>query len=89
MSELIAKEQVLHFDQLGVASDYDLITMRLVKLTPKIFRTVKKVLRSGGIFVYYSTQPEDISVVDFSSVTYCYKINKDSPGKYFTIFQKN
>ena len=77
------------FEQLATDSACDLITMRLVRLTPKILRKVKKILRPGGFFVYYSAPPKDISKDGFSIVTYCYKNSKDSPGKYFTIFQKN
>lgn len=77
------------FQQWPFSNDFDLITMRLVKLTPKILRKVRAALCSGGYFVYYSGVPENISISDFDHLTYCYRVKSDSPEKQFTIFQKN
>lgn len=76
------------FEQYVPPGNFDLVTLRLVKLTAKIARKVSSILVPGGHFVYYSFPPEDFSASSLNFVSYCYKGSKGAPEKNFTIFQR-
>lgn len=76
------------FGRQTLTVEADLITMRLVKLTPKILKSAFAILRHGGFFVYYAEASEKIDLSGYTHATYCYKLKNDLPDKQFTIFQK-
>ncbi|UCE24376.1 MAG: class I SAM-dependent methyltransferase [Candidatus Zixiibacteriota bacterium] len=76
------------FEQCTFDSQFDLITLRLVKLRPRIWRKVVSSLAGGGYFVYYSIAPDDIALAGLTPLSYCYQIGTPPLTKYFTIFQK-
>jgi 16S rRNA (guanine527-N7)-methyltransferase len=71
------------------SAEYDLITMRLVKLQRKILRKIAASLASGGYFVYYAGTDDSAVEGLLTSLSYCYKVGNPPLTKHFTIFQKN
>ena len=68
--------------------EFDLITMRLVKLTPKLLKKITGLLAPDGVFVYYS-KVETISLPEtITALTYCYQSPNGATPKYFTLLGK-
>ncbi len=85
--ERIAVDQA-SFEECEFDRPFDLITLRLVKLTPKIWRKVVSSLSEGGYFVYYSAPPEDYDLAGLTRLSYCYQVGMPPLTKHFTVFQK-
>jgi 16S rRNA G527 N7-methylase RsmG len=76
------------FEELTFEPLFDLITLRQVKLTPRLFEKIHAVMQSNSVFIYYNasdTVPSDTST---QKLTYEYTTSSDDPGGKFTIFRK-
>ncbi len=76
------------FENYKTDKKYDLITLRLVKLTPKILKMIVKLLSPDGHFIYYFTPEFDSKIDHISGVRYCYSLSSKNTTKSFTIFKK-
>ncbi len=85
-AELNLKVRVLdaNFEECRFSEKFDLITIRLVKLTKPILNRISGLLKSGGTVVYYS-EVENCSVNELELSSYSYTTAADSPAKSFTI----
>jgi 16S rRNA (guanine527-N7)-methyltransferase len=77
-----------NFDECRFSEKFDLITLRLVKLTKPLLKRISQLLKSGGTFVYYSDFKES-SGNELGITSYSYTTAEDSPVKTFTIFVKH
>ena len=77
-----------NFDQWETLEKFDLITLRLVRLTRKLAGKIAGLLGPDGLFVYYSSPPDDITEY-FSSFTTCQYLRQTGQApKTFTILRK-
>lgn len=76
------------FEEISLEPVFDLITLRLVKLTPKLFNRIFFLLRPGGYFVYYSAPDFDLTDKGADSVTYHHSTSSGNATGCFTIFHK-
>jgi len=79
----------VNFEEHKFSGQFDLITLRLVKLTKSLFKKIYSLLTKNGIFIYYSIPEIDLAEYDCSVVSYCYKASPSSVNKHFSIIQKN
>ena len=76
------------FEELSFEPLYDLITLRQVKLTSRLFKKIHTVMRTETVFIYYNATdiiPPEIST---QKLTFEYTTSSDGPGGKFTIFRK-
>jgi len=76
------------FEETTLQPVFDLITLRLVKLTPKLFRRIQAVLKPGGSFIYYSTPNFSIATDKVKILTYYHSTDTDDSSGAFTLFCK-
>ena len=76
------------FEDLTFDPLFDLITLRQVKLTPRLFQKIYPRLHTNGVFIYYSTPDLAPSEVDIEKLTYHYSTGSNDPDGKFTIFRK-
>jgi len=76
------------FEEVSLEPMFDLITLRLVKLTPKLFNRIFFLLRAGGYFVYYAAPNFDLTDKGVSRTTYHYSTGSGKTTGCFTIFRK-
>ncbi len=88
--QLELKVRVLdtNFEECRLSEKFDLITLRLVKLTKPQLKRISKLLKSGGSFIYYS-EFDDYPEKELEKTSYSYISNRDSPLKSFTVFVKH
>jgi hypothetical protein len=67
---------------------FDLITLRLVKLTPQLFNRIFFLLRPSGSFVYYAAPDFDLIGKGAESATLYHSISSGEATGCFTIFRK-
>ncbi|MEA2031243.1 MAG: RsmG family class I SAM-dependent methyltransferase [candidate division Zixibacteria bacterium] len=67
---------------------YDIITMRLVKLTKSLLRRILPLLSTGGVFVYYAQTDID-STEDSITTTSAVFQNEQNESKYITFFYRS
>ncbi len=75
-----------NLDECEFIGKFDLITLRLVKLTQPLFNRISELMASGGIFIYYSQFADKSFKTKLSQTAYAYTLGQDSPIKSFTIF---
>jgi 16S rRNA (guanine(527)-N(7))-methyltransferase RsmG len=75
------------FEEVELEGQFDLITLRYVKLTGALLTGVVLSLSVGGSFIYYS-RPE-FSQSDFPMSTYQYFTSVDTTCHWFSHFRKN
>ncbi|KAA3636147.1 MAG: hypothetical protein DWP97_03375 [Calditrichaeota bacterium] len=68
---------------------FDLISMRLVKLTDKLLKKITQNLSKDGIFLYYYKPEISMEKFSCSSVTYSYSTGLKTPDKFFSVITKN
>jgi 16S rRNA G527 N7-methylase RsmG len=78
-----------NFEEASLEQSYDLITLRLVALTPKIFVPIVSSLSAEGIFIYYSTSPSLPPAIGLKAQTFRYSSGPSGPVKEFAIITKN
>lgn len=76
-----------NFDEIKFTQDFDLITVRLVKLTPNLLKKLLSLLNSDGTIVYYSI-PEFRIQNNVHLATYSYTVNSNNINKSFSIIIK-
>jgi len=76
------------FEETSLEPAFDLITLRLVKLTPKLFNRIFFLLRPGGYFVYYAAPDFDLTGKGANGVTYHHSTSSGEETGRFTIFRK-
>jgi 16S rRNA (guanine527-N7)-methyltransferase len=76
------------FEETSFEPVFDLITLRLVKLTPQLFNRIFFLLRPGGYFVYYAAPDFDLTGKSADGVTYHHSISFGEATGRFTIFRK-
>ena len=76
------------FEELSFQSGFDLITVRLVKLTPRLLKAISFWLSDDGHLVYYSKPEFEPSAHRLESSTHYYTIDSDTPPKCFTLLKK-
>lgn len=75
-------------EDIDMKTRFDLITLRLVKLTDKLLSYILKNLKENGILIYYSDYNTKEINNSCSCVTYSYATSLKSPNKYFTVIRK-
>ena len=88
--ELGLKIKVLdsNFEECKFSLKFELVTLRLVKLTKPLLMRISLLLKAGGIFVYYS-EFKNIPEIELESASYSYTSGMVSQVKYFTVFTKH
>ncbi len=76
------------FEETSFEPVLDLITLRLVKLTPQLFNRIFFLLRPGGYFVYYAAPDFDLTDKAVSGATYHHSTSSGKATGCFTIFRK-
>jgi len=66
---------------------FDLITLRLVKLTAKLYKFIMSLLKKNGVFIYYAS-PDITKNSKIKGITYYYNSTNQNIQKSFTIFTK-
>ncbi|HUV31719.1 MAG TPA: RsmG family class I SAM-dependent methyltransferase [Acidobacteriota bacterium] len=74
------------FEQTDFADRFDLVTVRLVRLTPALLARIRTVLSSGGRLVYYATPKFECD--DDLVQTFTYSAGNAHTVKSFTVFSK-
>ncbi len=88
--ELNLKAKVIdtNFEECRFSEKFDLVTLRLVKLTRPLIKRIFLLLKPGGIFIYYS-QFKNSPGNKTESSSYSYATGQDRLAKSFTVFIKN
>lgn len=76
------------FEETSLEPAFDLITLRLVKLTPKLFNRIFFLLRPSGHFAYYAAPDFDLTGIGADSATFYYSTSSEGATGRFTIFRK-
>jgi len=77
-----------NFDECEFSGKFDLITLRLVRLTKPLFKKISELLTSKGVFIYYSKFEDDGDIKNLQGTAYSYASGRDSPIKTFTVFSR-
>jgi 16S rRNA (guanine527-N7)-methyltransferase len=84
-AEIIGKT----LEECSFDAEFDLVTLRYVKLTPVLLKYALSALRQQGHFVYYSRPDFDARGATFHAETFGFTLDKAPPVKSFTVFRKN
>ena len=76
------------FEEITFDGNFDLITVRLVRLSAAILNKISEVLSPSGIFIYYGAFQSSKCPPELSYSVYSYATDDDSTAKAFTIFKK-
>ena len=76
------------FEETSFEPVFDLITLRLVKLTPQLFNRIFFLLRPSGCFVYYAAPDFDLTGKSTDSATFYHSTSSGEATGRFTIFYK-
>jgi 16S rRNA (guanine527-N7)-methyltransferase len=85
---LTAAIEARSFDELTLDTSFDLVTLRLVKLNPRLLKAILRYLDDGAFLVYYSRPEFDPASMGAESTTYYYTIGSDTTKKCFTLLKK-
>jgi 16S rRNA G527 N7-methylase RsmG len=77
-----------NFEETAFDTTFNFITLRQVKLTPRLLRKILSVLAVDGVFVYYSRPDFEIKNAGVELTTYCYTTDSTDPGIRFTTVRK-
>lgn len=81
-----AKPLDQNYDEFQPLGSFDLISMRYVRLTPRLLHRIAGHLTPDGLFVYYATP--DFKTTDLHSVIHKFSAPRSEVVKSFTIFAK-
>ena len=84
--ELTAGIEPTNFAELHLKPSFQLVTLRYVKLDPRLLSRILERLEPGGKFVYYSSP--DFKTFSGSAETHRFVSGQDQAVKSLTIFQK-
>lgn len=76
------------FEDIVFDKTFDLITVRLVRLSGSILKKISEILSHSGVFVYYGAFQSAKCPPELSYTIYSYATGDDSPAKAFTLFRK-
>jgi len=76
------------FEDIVFDKTFDLITVRLVRLSGPILKKISEILSHSGVFIYYGAFRLAKCPPELSYTIYSYAIGDDSAAKAFTIFKK-
>lgn len=76
------------FEEIEFDQTFDLITVRLVRLSTAILNKISEILSHLALFIYYGAFQSDNCPPELSYTIYSYAIGDDTPAKSFTIFKK-
>lgn len=82
-AELVAK----NLDEVNLSSKFDLVTLRYVKLSPRLLSQIQGLMSDSGSFVYYST-PE-FKIKHMHVVTHTFSTSQSDVEKSFTVLTTN
>ncbi len=92
MKESLSLENLTVFskqvEECKFEKQFDLITMRLVKLNNRLLIKISKILSKDGLFIYYHKPEFEVSDKSLSVVTYSYSSGPNSVDKYFSLISK-
>ena len=77
------------FEDIAFDKTFDLITVRLVRLSGSILKKISEILSHSAVFIYYGAFQSAKCPPELSYTIYSYAIGDDSPAKAFTLFRKN
>jgi len=77
------------FEEANLEPSYDLITLRLVALTPKLLVSIVSNLAISGVFVHYAAPPPLPPAMGLKVKTVRYSSGPSSPVKELAIITKN
>lgn len=77
-----------NFEESKLDRQFDLITLRLVKLTDSLLKRFAGLLSQDGIFIYYSKFEKDTGNLKVTQSPYTYNVGADDAPKHFTIFTR-
>ena len=88
--ELKIKPSIIEqtFEDIDFDKSFDLITVRLVRLSGPILKKISEILSHSAVFIYYGAFGLDKCPPELSYTVYAYATGDDSPAKAFTIFKK-
>ncbi len=88
--ELKIKPSIIEqtFEDIDFDKSFDLITVRLVRLSGPILKKISEILSYSAVFIYYGAFGSDKCPPELSYTVYAYATGDDSPAKAFTIFKK-
>ena len=76
------------FEDIVFDKTFDLITVRLVRLSGSILKKISEILSHSGVFIYYGAFQSAKCPPELSYTIYSFATGDDSPAKAFTIFRK-
>ncbi len=82
-AEIVAED----FPGKDTSTRFDLVTLRYVKLTPKLLTAIFKSLHRSGLFVYYSQPEFAVNRDQFSAVTQLFTLDLKEPPRPVTFFR--
>lgn len=77
-----------NYEEIELNQQFDLITLKLVKLDQRLLSKILRNLKNNGIFLYYSDFKAENSSKDSSSVIYSYTTTPSFPDKLFSVIRK-
>ena len=77
------------FEDIVFDKTFDLITVRLVRLSGSILKKISEILSHSAVFIYYGAFQSAKCPPELSYTIYSYAIGDDSPAKAFTLLRKN
>ena len=77
------------FEDIVFDKTFDLITVRLVRLSGSILKKISDILSHSGVFIYYGAFQSAKCPPELSYTIYSFATGDDSPTKAFTLFRKN
>ena len=76
------------FEETSLEPAFDLITLRLVKLTPQLLNRIFFLLRPSGYFVYYAAPDFDLTGKSADTATFYHSTSSGETTGCFSIFRK-
>ncbi len=77
------------FEDIVFDKTFDLITVRLVRLSGSILKKISEILSHSAVFIYYGAFQSAKCPPELSYTIYSYAIGDNSAAKAFTLFRKN
>lgn len=78
-----------NFEECKLSGNFDLITLRLVKLTSSLVKKIAVLISAGGIFIHFSECGAALVPRNLSASNYHYVFGPSGLKKSFTIFSKS
>jgi 16S rRNA G527 N7-methylase RsmG len=76
------------YEDVELGRQFDLITLRLVKLTNRLLLKILSNLKKNGVFLYYSDNNIENIENKCSSINHSYTTTPNFPDKFFCVIRK-